>query len=319
MMPTEILIVVAYFMDLLLGDPRWFPHPVRGIGFCAGKLESPLRRLIQNQRAAGIAFTVLIVGGVYAACFWVLSVVCQGHPGMGAALSVILIYTSLATKDLKVQGMKVHASLKAGKIDEARGNLSFIVGRDTERLGEKEITRATVETVAENIPDGIIAPLFYAFLGGAPLALAYKAASTLDSMVGYKNEQYKEFGWASARLDDVLNYIPARLSAFLLPLASGMAGLDMSGSFKTALRDGRKNPSPNSGIPEAAMAGALGVQLGGVNYYRTVPATKPFLGDEKQALAPEHIPASIRVAYITSFLSLLLGLLITFTLKVGRS
>lgn len=317
-MPVEALMVAAYFMDLLLGDPRWFPHPVRGIGFFAEKLEPPLRRFIKNQRAAGMVFALGIIGGVYAACFMILRFANHLHAWMGVILSVVLIYTSLATKDLKIQSRRVCEALEKGKLAEARKNLSFIVGRDTENLGEKEITRATVETIAENIPDGIIAPLFYAFLGGAPAALAYKAASTLDSMVGYKNETYREFGWASAKIDDGLNFIPARLSAFLLPLASGMAGLDMIGSFKMALRDGGKNPSPNSGIPEAAMAGALGVRLGGVNYYHGMPAQKPFIGDEKQALALEHIRAGIRVAYVASFLSLLLGLVVTIIVKVSR-
>ena len=215
--------------------------------------------------------------------------------------------------------MRVYSSLKAGNLSEARKDLGFIVGRDTANLNEPEMTRATVETIAENIPDGIIAPLFYAFLGGAPAALAYKAASTLDSMVGYKNEKYKDFGWASAKIDDCLNFIPARLSAFLLPLAGGLAGLDMIGSFKTILRDGRKNPSPNSGIPEAAMAGALGVRLGGMNYYRSMPAPKPFLGDEKKALGLEDIRASLRVAYLASFLGLLLGVALTLIFKAGRS
>ena len=319
MIQANILIAAACFMDLLLGDPRWFPHPVRGIGFLADQWERPLRRLIKNQRLAGTVFAVLIIGAVYAVCSALLMIANHLNCYLGSVLFVILIYASLSIKDLKVQSMKVCEALEKGQLDEARKNLSFIVGRDTENLEEKEIIRATVETIAENIPDGIIAPLFYAFLGGAPAALAYKAASTLDSMVGYKNEKYKEFGWASAKIDDCLNFIPARLSAVLLPLASWFAGLDMRGSFKTALRDGRKNPSPNSGIPEAAMAGALGVRLGGMNYYHSVPTPKPFIGDEKKSLTLEHIRASIRVAYVASFLSLFLGLALTFILEAGRS
>lgn len=307
-----IIILFAYILDLIFGDPVWLPHPVRGIGRLAQKLEGPLRKNIGNQRIAGVIFCVSIVGFVYLVIFMLISAATYFNRYLGFALSAFFIYTSLAIKDLKAESMRVYYALRDGKLESARANLSFIVGRDTENLPDKDIIRATVETVAESAVDGIIAPLFYAFLGGAPLALAYKAASTLDSTVGYKNDRYKDFGWLSAKLDDCLNFIPARLSGLIMPVASALAGLDWRNSFKIALRDRRKNPSPNSGYPEAAMAGALKVRLGGINFYNSVPVTKPFIGDAGSPLEIRHIKESVRIAYISSFLFLLSGIVFNF-------
>jgi adenosylcobinamide-phosphate synthase len=233
-------------------------------------------------------------------------------------VSSFLLYTAFAAKDLKVESMEVFRALKDRDLNRARKKLSMIVGRDTNNLSEPEIIRASVETVAENTVDGIISPLFYAFLGGAPLALAYKAVSTLDSMVGYKNERYMNFGWASARLDDLANFIPARISILLLPVASFLTGKDGINSWRVVLRDGRKNPSPNSGIPEAAIAGALRVQLGGVNFYNSVASSEPVIGDSLNTLEAGHIKESIRISHISSALLLLIGIFLSYLALRGR-
>lgn len=306
---TAISVILAYVLDLILGDPRWFPHPVRGIGWLIKKMETPLRRLINNERLAGCVLAIVIIGASWGISYTIIRGAYSLNQYLGIALSTLLIYASLAIKDLKVESMRVYYALKEQKTALARTDLSLIVGRDTENLNDKDIVRATVETVAENIVDGIISPLFYAILGGAPLALSYKAANTLDSMVSYKNDRYKSFGWASAKIDDCLNFIPARLSGIILPIACWLAGFDMFSSFKITLRDGKKNPSPNSGIPEAAVAGALGIQLGGLNFYNSIPVLKPIIGEDVHPLDIKHIKESIFIAYLSSGLFLTVGVI----------
>jgi adenosylcobinamide-phosphate synthase len=210
-------------------------------------------------------------------------------------------------KDLGVESLAVFNALNEGDLNKARTSLSRIVGRDTANLDEREIVRATVETVAENIVDGIISPLFYALLGGAPLAMAYKAVNTLDSMVGYKNKRYIHFGRAAAKIDDAANYIPARLSVVFLVMAGWVSGHDPVKTWNIAIRDGRKNASPNSGIPEAAVAGALGVRLGGLNCYDSIAVQKPYIGDDSNHLNKLHIKEAIKIAYITSALFVITG------------
>ncbi|HHT9120762.1 MAG TPA: adenosylcobinamide-phosphate synthase CbiB, partial [Candidatus Hypogeohydataceae bacterium YC41] len=205
---------------------------------------------------------------------------------------------------------------EAGELDTARRHLSGIVGRDTHKLEEGQIIRATVETVAENTVDGILAPLFYAFLGGPALAMAYKAVNTLDSMIGYKNDRYLHFGWASARLDDLANYVPARFASRLIPLASLLVGLRYKECYFFTIRDGRKHPSPNSGIPEAAFAGALGVQLGGPSTYGGILSEKPLLGEPVEPMTTQKISEAVKLAYITSFLGLALGGIVRTVVKV---
>lgn len=307
-------VVLAYILDLILGDPAWLPHPVRGIGYLAKKLEPSLRKSIRNQRTAGIIFAVVIIGLGFLAVFAIIHLAGYFNRYLGLAFSTFFIYTSLAVKGLNVESTRVYEALKINDMGLARKNLSLIVGRDTENLGPQEIIRATVETVAENITDAIIAPIFYAFLGGAALTLAYKAANTLDSMVGYKNEKYKDFGWCSARIDDCLNFIPARVSGLIMPLAVSLLGLNALSSFRVVLRDGEKNPSPNSGIPEAAIAGALGVRLGGLNYYGSVIEMKPFIGDDLNTLSLMHIKKSISIAYVSALLSITLGVALIYIL-----
>lgn len=311
-----IEIALAYILDLIFGDPRWMPHPVKGIGWLIKKLELFLREAIKNERIGGIILVISVIGVSWSVSFIIIGIAYSINGYLGSILSIMIIYTSIAAKDLDMESMEVYRSLERKDIISARKKLSFIVGRDTRNLGDREVIRAAVETVSENIVDGIISPIFYAFIGGAPLALAYKAINTLDSMVGYKNEKYKDFGWASAKIDTLANFIPARLSALFLPLASLLAGKDALNSWRIARRDGRKNPSPNSGIPEAAMAGALGVQLGGLNYYNSKANLKPFIGDDVNALELGHIKQSIKISYIASALFLIAGAFLIFC--IGR-
>ncbi len=304
-------------MDLIFGDPSWLPHPVKGIGWLIVRLDFVLRNLFKNKKIAGIFLVFFVVGPVWIISFIIVRWVSGINYYAGLIISGILIYTSLSIKDLKIHSMRVVKALNNNNEDDARKNLSLIVGRDTVNLDRQGVIRATIETVAENSVDGIISPFFYAFIGGAPLALAYKAINTLDSMVGYKNEKYKEFGWASAKIDDMANFIPARLSFFILPLSGLLAGKGWLRSLKIALRDGKNNPSPNSGIPEAAVSGALGVRLGGLNFYNSVPVLKPFIGDELYSLESKHIGESLRIIYCCAFLSVIIGV-VTFLLIVKK-
>lgn len=302
-----IEIVLAYILDLVLGDPRWFPHPVKGIGWLIKKLEPVLRKTVRSERIGGIILAISVIGVSWCLGFMIIKLAYSINRYLGSITSILIVYSSLAAKDLDVESTEVYNSLEKKDIIRAREKLSLIVGRDTNNLEYKEAIRAAVETVSENIVDGIISPLFYAFIGGAPLALAYKAVNTLDSMVGYKNKKYKDFGCASAKIDDGVNFIPARLSILFLSLASLFTGKNALNSWRIARRDGRKNPSPNSGIPEAALAGALGIRLGGLNYYNSRPVLKPFIGDDINTLEISHIKDSIKISYLSSVLFLIVG------------
>ena len=306
----EYCILAAFALDLALGDPRWLPHPVRWIGRAAGALENLLTRLCGRNRATGTLFTATIVGATWAATAALLWRLAQWDWRAAAAAQTLLLYTAFAARDLDVESRLVYRALEQGDLPQARRNLSQIVGRDTAQLDEPEVVRAAIETVAENTVDGVVSPLVFALIGGAPAALAYKAINTLDSLVGHLDERYRLFGWASARLDDAANYVPARLTRLLFPVASLACGLDAARCWKIAWRDGRKSPSPNAGIPEAAVAGALGVRLGGVNYYDGQPLARPFLGDPAAAFDRRQIPVTIRLMYIVAFLTLGFGLAI---------
>lgn len=303
-------IVLAFIIDLLTGDPQGFPHPVVIIGRAITALERCLLPLCRNkwhERLAGTFLTVTIVFGTYLVVYMILRSFTMIHPRLGYVVSVWLISSSLAVRSLAAAGMKVLKPLILHDLKSARYNLGMIVGRDTEKLPEDEIIRGAVETIAENIVDGVISPLFYAFLGGAPLALAYKAVNTLDSMVGYKNERYLHFGRASARLDDLANYLPARITGILIVITALLLRKDWRGAWQTILRDARKHPSPNSGIPESGIAGALGIRLGGLNFYQGIPSFRAYLGISRLPLSPNHIKDSINIMYLTSVLGVLIG------------
>jgi adenosylcobinamide-phosphate synthase len=236
------------------------------------------------------------------------------HPWLSWGLNCVLIYFCVACRDMLNHARSVLLALKSGDLALARDKVAMIVGRDTQNLDEDGVLRACVESVAESASDGLVAPLFYAYLGGAPLALAYKAVSTLDSMIGYKNERYADFGWASARLDDLLNWLPARLSALLVALLAPLLGGSVGQTLQAVWQDASKQPSPNSGWPEAAFAGALGVRLGGPSVYGGVTSVKAWLGSPRQALSVPIASAACRLFFLLALAAVILGEGITHVL-----
>jgi adenosylcobinamide-phosphate synthase len=305
MTPFDFL--AACTLDATIGDPRALPHPVRGMGKLIASVEKRVRSFCIGPRSLRVTGTILALGLpslAYAVGWSLIAAGATIHDWVGRGIAICLASTVLAWRDLVDHVGAVSNALKAGSLDGARQAVGLIVGRDTDGLSESEVVRATVETVAESASDGIIAPVLYLVIGGPPAALAYKAISTLDSMVGHRDEQYRDFGWASARLDDLANWIPARITAWLIAAAAGVVFLN-AGSIQRSgailLRDGHKHPSPNSGRPEAAMAGALGVQLGGVNFYGGLRAHRPLLGDAQEPLSVRHVDRArwiMTVAYL---------------------
>ena len=309
------IILAAVLLDLVLGDPRALPHPVVAIGRLITLLEPPLRRVFGNARLAGLMLLVTTVGMTYAIAALILRLAYAITPAAGFLAALYLAWVSLAARSLHLESGKVAKALQRGDLPGARLALSYIVGRETAELDEPEIVRGAVETVAENTGDGVIAPLFYLMLGGPALAIAYKAVNTLDSMVGYKNERYLEFGWASARFDDLANYLPARLTGVLMVLAAPICALSGSGAWRIMLRDGRNHSSPNSGFPEAAAAGALGVRLGGANRYFGRMVEKPTIGDASVPLSLEAYEGVVRLMYCSEGLLVAGWLALTLVLK----
>lgn len=302
-MRLEYQILTAIALDLVLGDPRWFPHPVKFIGRLASALESPTRRAIPNARAAGVATALAVILVTGLATTALVFGAARLHPALGSIVSVLLLYTTFAARDLANHGAEVHRALRAGDLPHARYKVSWMVGRDTESLDEPGVVRAAVESVAENTVDGVTAPLFFAVVGGPVGAMIYKAINTLDSTFGYKDERYIDFGWASARIDDLANFMPARLTAPLVVLAASVLRLRPGNAVRICRRDCRKHASPNSGITEAAVAGALGVQLGGLLYKRGKPVEMPTLGDPITELEPKHILRVNTLMLVTMILS----------------
>jgi len=294
-------LLLAACLDALVGDPRWLPHPVRGMGAVIVWCDAHVRGMCQSPvglRLAGIGLAVGLPGAVYAAGYAAIDAASGLSLWCGTVVSIVLASTTLAGRDLWDHVRAVRDALQQGNLPAARQAVAMIVGRDTTQLSESGVVRAAVETVAESTADGVIAPLFYLAIGGAPLALAYKAVNTLDSMVGHRDERHLDFGWASARLDDIANWIPARLTALLLVLSAGlMTGKTdrMIDGWRIFWRDGGNHPSPNSGRPEAAMAGVLGVQLGGLNYYDGMPHERPLIGEASRVLAVEDISLAMRI------------------------
>lgn len=305
-------IILAYSLDLTLGDPKWLPHPVKAIGNLINFLEAKLRTGCQKKilRIKGAILALAVVGLSGLSAYLILAFIRRINPVAGTVAWIFLAYTSLATKDLFLHAKRVSREITDKNILAARKQLSRIVGRDTERFSEDEIIKATVESIAENTNDGIIAPLFYLILGGPIFSIAYKAINTLDSMVGYKSEKYIHFGWFSARLDDLANFLPARITGFFILVSSFILKKNFKGSFKIMFRDGKKHPSLNSGICEAAMAGALGTRLGGSSTYRGVLSTKPYLGDEKKVTAVSFINEALTISFVSSILMVIMGVIL---------
>ena len=301
-------LAAGFILDLMIGDPRWLYHPVCLIGNLIAFLEKILRKIFpktdKGELAAGIVEVILVCllsGGIP---FLILHILYGISVWAGFALETFWCYQLLATKSLKTESMKVYDRLKNGTLDEARYAVSMIVGRDTQSLTEEGVTKAAVETVAENASDGVIAPMFYMAIGGVWLMFLYKGINTMDSMVGYKNDKYLYFGRCAAKLDDVVNYIPARISAWLMILASACERMNWKNAEKIYKRDRYCHASPNSAQTEAVMAGALEVQLAGDAVYFGKVVKKPTIGDDIRPVEAEDIKRANHLMYLTSFLGL---------------
>lgn len=374
------MLVAAYILDLIIGDPGQFPHPVRVIGSAIEKAERLLRvkmigpgcraqnadsmapfteggmqegslSAMSREKVAGVILVMFIVAMTFT-LFYIVSRALLNSEALplfsyiSLLIFVYLVSSTIATRELLYSANAVIRAIHAGHTDKARENLGMIVGRDTQSLDKRGILKATVETLSENSSDGIIAPMFYFAIGGLPLAMTYKAINTLDSMVGYKNERYINFGWASARLDDIANFVPARVTGIVIVIAafvlSALAHTVRNGpkldcnahpfnqnelnalncnpvsgrdALRIMIRDGGKHASPNSGIPEAAMAGALGVKLGGPSTYGGVVSEKPFIGDERRNSEAAYLYASavaLKITKVTSILGLFAALAILY-------
>lgn len=307
-------IVMGFLLDLWLADPAWMPHPVVIMGKCITGLEKFLRARFpatpEGERAAGRVLAVVLPVGTLLLTAAVCVVANRLHPLLGLAVQTIWCWQALAVKGLAVESRRVYGCLAAEDLPGARKAVARIVGRDTQNLTEEGVTKAAIETVAENFSDGVVAPLVYMLIGGAPLALCYKAINTMDSMVGYKNQRYLHFGRAAARLDDAANFLPSRLAALFWILAAALTGQDEKNAWRIWRRDRRNHASPNSAQTESACAGALGVQLAGPAYYFGEYYDKPTIGDARRAVEPQDILRANRMLFAGAFAALLVGLLL---------
>ena len=301
---------IGFCIDLLLGDPHGLPHPVVGIGKLISALEKLLRRLfpktVRGENAAGAVLWVL-VAGISTVIPLLLLKLCYGlTPWLGLAVESVMCWQILATRSLRSESMKVFRAVKTGDLAASQQAVSMIVGRDTGRLDMAGVVRAAVETVAENTSDGVVAPMLFLALGGAPLGFFYKAVNTMDSMLGYVEPPYRDLGLVPAKMDDVCNFLPARLSALLMLAAGGLLGLDVKNGWRIFRRDRYRHASPNSAQTESVCAGLLGLRLAGDAWYHGVLHKKEYIGDPLREIEPEDIPRSCKLLYATALLSLLL-------------
>ncbi|MGB9859050.1 MAG: adenosylcobinamide-phosphate synthase CbiB [Moorellaceae bacterium] len=303
--PELQVFLLALLLDLVIGDPRWLLHPTQVMGLGITALEKKLRPwavTVRRQYWAGLIIEAIIVGLSWAVTKVLIVLVRGWSPLLTVVLSAWLLSTTIAARGLAGAAWEIASALQKGDLAAARRQVALIVGRDTEKMDESEIARATVESVAENTSDAVIAPLFYSLIGGVPLAMAYRAINTLDSMLGYKNERYLYFGRVAARVDDWANFIPARVTAILLCLAAFFWNGRGWEAWRIVRRYGRRHPSPNSGYPEAAMAGALGVRLGGLNFYQGIPEERPIIGEGERSLRAQHITRAVGLMLTALFL-----------------
>ncbi|MGM0446339.1 MAG: adenosylcobinamide-phosphate synthase CbiB [Bacillota bacterium] len=299
------ILTIGLIADLIIGDPTFYPHPVVLIGRLIKLLENILYKnknsdYVKKTKGILLVFIVLLV--TFSVTYLLIFLFSQLPKFLYITANGLLLSTTIAVKGLRDSAYKIYIKLKENDLKEAKKSLSFIVSRDTEHLKEVEIIRGTIETVAENTSDGIIAPLFYFLIGGPLLAVIYKTVNTLDSMLGYKNDKYYYFGWGAAKLDDLANYIPARLTALLIIAASYFKKYDYKRSLETIIKDAKKHTSPNAGYPEAAVAGALGIKLGGPNRYFNKIVDKATLGESLVEIGSEHIKKTINLMYFSTFI-----------------
>ena len=304
MIPYFILIS-AYILDLIFGDPYSFPHPVKFIGNMIARLEKFFFATLINKLLSGLITFLIVVVTTYFATFLLINISYSLNSYLGIAVEILLTYTVLSAKCLEVEAVKVQRELRAKNLENSRKSLSYIVGRDTKELDFAQIIKAVIETVAENTVDGVISPIFYLCLGGVPLAMAFKAISTLDSMIGYRNEKYEEFGKVSARADDVANFIPARLSIIFFSISAFLLKLDYRNAFLICMRDRKNHLSPNCAYSESLTAGALGIQLGGSHYYGGRLVEKQKIGDDLKKADVDDITKTVNMLRIVTFLCVL--------------
>lgn len=301
-------IAVAIVIDWIIGDPNGFPHPIIYIGKLISFLEKKARKICKTKEDLELAGGIIVVI-VAEVCFLIpfsLLKLTESISILHHILNIFILWTTLSARCLHKEGIKVYDSLKRNDLEDARTKLSYIVGRDTKELSDREIIRADVETVAENASDGVIAPLIFAMIGGAPLAMLYKGINTMDSMLGYMNEKYKHIGFFSAKTDDFFNFIPARITGFMICLSAPIAKGSILESFKIMFRDRKNHKSPNCGYPEAAAAGALKVQIGGVNKYFGEEVYKPVIGDRKKELSLDNIVGTIKLMYSAEIITFII-------------
>lgn len=299
-------VICGYLLDLCLGDPPTWPHPIRWIGKLITLVQTKIRLFCHSETAlkwGGLLLWLIVVGSTYVICWGFLTLL-RDIVWLQWCMQTLMIYSLLATRCLRDCAMDVYNALQYQSLEQARIQLSYIVGRETSQLTAEQISRATVETVAENSVDGVISPLFFLFIGGVPLAMAYKAVNTLDSMVGYTIPKYKSIGYVSARMDDLANWLPARLSWLFLSLASGLSHFNFWQAIKIGWRDRYNHKSPNCAWPEATVAGALGIRLGGPNVYFGEQIDKPWIGDQQRVITVQDIKHAIRLMYLASILAL---------------
>ncbi|MBF0302369.1 MAG: cobalamin biosynthesis protein CobD [Desulfamplus sp.] len=310
-------LLAAYILDMIFGDPRWLPHPVVWMGNAISFFEPYFRRFTKNQFVTGLLFAIFLISSSWGLAFALIKIFSMIHPFAGIAVEVILMFFCLSARTLEKAASEVDSALNNQKTDNcleaARIKVSMIVGREVKYLDETGVIKAAIETVAENFVDGFLSPICFALVFGVPAAVAYKMINTLDSMVGYKNDKYILFGKASAKIDDVANFIPARISVVIISIAVSLISFKRGiVAFKTALKEGRDHKSPNSGYPEAAFAGALKIKLGGPNYYHGKLVEKPYIG--KRFGNPGK--GKIRMACELMLFSSLIAILITITIKM---
>ena len=326
MLDRIIVIAAAFLLDMICGDPHWLWHPVQGIGLIIKYVEAFLRRVFRinaereadkiRKRVAGVIMVILVIAISLVPVCLILYLAGRINRYVRLGVEIIICYQMLAARSLCVESMKVYYALRDGTIEDARTAVSMIVGRDTASLNEEGVTKAAVETVAENTSDGVIAPLFYMALFGVYGAFVYKAINTMDSMTGYKNDHYIYFGTCAAKLDDIANFIPARLGALLMVAASYLTGLDGKGAWRILKRDRYNHASPNSAQSEAVCAGALSVELAGDAYYFGKLYKKKTIGDHIRDICPEDIRRANKLMYVTSILMVVLCIAVIFVLMI---
>ncbi|MGP1487927.1 MAG: adenosylcobinamide-phosphate synthase CbiB [Peptoanaerobacter stomatis] len=295
-------VFIAYTLDLIFADPYNMPHPVKFIGRLISYLENIFFKSRINKFISGIFTAVITIGISYIATYYLINLSYGVNFYLGAVFECVLAYTVLASKCLEKEAMKIYEEIKKNDLKSSRIKLSYIVGRDTKELSFSDIIRATIETVAENTVDAVITPIFFMIIGGVPLAMAFKAVSTLDSMIGYRNEKYEQFGKFSARLDDICNFIPARISVIIFTLSAYINSLDWKNCIKIGLRDRKNHLSPNCAYPEGLIAGALGIQLGGAHHYKGKLVEKATIGDNIREPNKEDILKSVKVLRVNTFI-----------------